>query len=271
MRYVGASLLLLTCLLYGASSSLTAPQATNMIATIYDDGKSCPNNCDAHVVFAQRHNGTRNAFDPASSRSTPKKCDLGQQCKICFSENESSCMLATYRGSGPPAGRFDFTPAFYEENCPNPNLPAVFARQCREAQPAMARLKKQINCVTNPEHAKCKTMMQAAARRKAADEIVYNECKTLGEPAFNQKYKNQPRMQRSNDCVYEKLSLGGGGRWRRLLAGACRAGTYVGRDGLDCCSENLYAAALFGRECRGFFVQSNSRINLTRRHSKGAR
>ncbi len=247
--------MLLMCLLLAVTSGFTAaPQATNIIATLYDDGKSCPNNCDAHVVFHPRHNGTRNAFDPASTRSAPRKCVVGQECKICFSANDSSCMLATYRGAGPEFGRFDFTPAFYEENCSKPNLPTAFSRECRGAQPAINRLQRQINCIATPEHEKCKTMMAAAARRKAADDVIYDECKSMGEAAFNQKHKNNPAMQRSNDCAYEKLRNGGGGRWRRLLDGACRPGTYVGRDGLDCCSTSLYAAAFLGIECRGFFV-----------------
>ncbi len=255
MRYISAFLLILACLSFTAISSFTAaPQARDMIATIYDDGKSCPNDCDAHVVFHPTHNGTANAFDATSSRTAPRKCVVGQQCNICFSAAASSCMLATYRGAGPEVGRFDFTPAFYEENCPKPNLPVVFARQCRSAQPAVDRLRNQINCVANPDHEKCTVLMETVARRKAADDVLYAECKSLGEPAFNRKYRRQPRLQRSNDCAYEKLRNGGGGRWRRLLDGACRTGTYVGRDGLDCCSGNVYAGAMLGRECRHFFV-----------------
>jgi hypothetical protein len=98
-------------------------------------------------------------------------------------------------------------------------------------------------------------MMDAMASRKAADDVLYTECKSLGETAFNRKYRNQPRKQRSLDCAYERSRTGGGGRWRRLLDGACRAGNYVGRDGLDCCTGNLYAAAMLGTECKGFFVR----------------
>ncbi len=260
MRRIYLSILSLVCFSGAVESGLPAvPQARKMIATIYDDGKSCPNNCDAHVVFHPTHNGTRNAFDPSSSRSAPRKCTPGQPCRICFSEDDSSCMLATYRGGGPDVGRFDFTPAFYEENCPKPNLPAAFAGQCRSAQPTVDILKNQINCISNPEHEKCKALMETVAKRKAADDELYEECKTLGEPAYNRKYRNQPRKQRSNDCAYEQLRTGGpnrkGERWRRLLDGACRPGTYVGRDGLDCCSGSLYAAAMLGSECRSFFVK----------------
>ena len=255
MRHVSLSVLILLCLSYAANSTFTTlPQARNMIATIYDDGKSCPNDCDAHVVFHSTHNGTRNAFDPASTRVAPRRCVVGQQCNICFSEAAASCMLATYRGGGPAVGRFDFTPAFYEANCPRENLPAVFAAQCRSAQPAINRLRTQINCIEDPTNEKCKALMETVARRKAADDVIYEECKSLGEVAFNRKYRNQPRMQRSNDCAYEKRRTGGGGRWRRLLDGACRDGNYVGRDGLDCCSGNLYSSAMLGRECRHFFV-----------------
>jgi hypothetical protein len=169
-------------------------------------------------------------------------------------------MLATYRGGGPAVGRFDFTPAFYEENCPKPNLPAVFDQQCRSAKPAIDTLKTKINCVANPDNEKCKTTMAVVIKRKAADDVLYEECKSLGEEAFNEKYKSQPEKQRSLDCAYEKLRTGGpnskGERWRRLLDGACRPGTYAGKDGLDCCSGSLYAAATLGSECRSFFVQN---------------
>ena len=260
MRHIFGFVLFLVCFSCAAMPSLaTIPQASNMTATIYDDGKSCPNDCDAHVVFHRRYNGTRNAFHPSSSRSAPEKCVAGQPCKICFSEDDASCMLAMYRGAGPDVGRFDFTPAFYEENCSKPNLPAAFARQCRSAQPTIDILKNQINCIATPDHEKCKALIDTVARRKAADDVLYDECKRLGEAAFNRKHSGQPGMQRSNDCAYEKLSTGGpnskGQRWKRLLDGACRPGTYVGKDGLDCCSGSLFAAAMLGSECRNFFVK----------------
>lgn len=259
MRYICALLFLLVCLGCAALLSVpqTAAQVRTMIATIYDDGKSCPGGCDAHVVFNPAHNGTRNAFDPSSTRAAPRPCTNGNPCQICFSSNAASCMTATYRGGGPAPGRFDFTPAFYEENCPKPGLPAAFAAKCREAAPAIRRLRTQINCVKTPEHEKCRPMMEAAARRKAADDALYAECKSMGQAAFNRKHSGRPELQRSNDCAYEMLRSGRnskGERWRKLLDGACEAGTYAGRDGLDCCSGNLYAAALLGRECRGFFV-----------------
>jgi hypothetical protein len=241
-----------------APTSTSAPQAQNMIPTTYDDGKSCPNNCDAHVVFHPSVNGTRNAFDPSSSRESPRKCVKGQLCKICFSQQADSCMLAMYRGAGPDVDRFDFTPAFYEENCSKPQLPLAFARKCRTAEAAIANLRTQINCIEQPTHEKCRPMMDVVVRRKAADDLLYAECKQMGEAAFNQKYKTRPAVQRSNDCEYEKLSTGSnshGQRWRRLLDGTCNAGSYVGKDGLDCCSGSLFSTALLESECRGFYVR----------------
>ena len=241
-----------------AKMSTLATQARDMFPTTYDDGKSCPNNCDAHVVFHPSVNGTRNAFDPASSRESPRPCVKGQECKICFSEHTDSCMLAMYRGAGPDVDRFDFTPAFYEENCPKPQLPTAFAKKCRTAAAAIAVLRTKINCIEQPTHEKCRPMMDVVVRRKAADDVLYAECKQMGEAAFNHKYQTKPSLQRSNDCEYEKLSTGQnshGQRWRRLLDGTCTSGSYVGRNGLDCCSGSLFSTALLDSECRGFYVQ----------------
>ena len=253
---VFASILLASVLT--ATMSILTPQARNMFPTTYDDGKSCPNNCDAHVVFHPSVNGTRNAFDPASSRESPRPCVKGQECKICFSAQADSCMIAMYRGAGPDVDRFDFTPAFYEENCAKPQLPKVFAEKCRVATAAIAGLRTQISCIDQPTHERCKAMMDAVVSRKAADDVLYAECKQMGEAAFNQKYKTQPSVQRSNDCEYEKLSTGRnshGQRWRRLLDGTCKSGAYVGKNGLDCCSGSLFSTALLESECRGFYVR----------------
>lgn len=168
-------------------------------------------------------------------------------------------MSAMYRGAGPDVGRFDFTPACYEDNCSRSDLPAAFSKQCRSAKPTIEILKQQINCIAEPDHEKCAALMSAAARRKAADDLLYDECKRLGEDAFNRRHGTEPAMQRSNDCAYEKRPTGGpnsmGQKWRRLLDGACRSGNFVGKNGLDCCSGNLFATAMLGSECRGFFIK----------------
>ena len=229
----------------------------NMKPTIYDDGKSCPNDCDAHVVFHNSHNGTGNAFDPASSRTSPRKCAVGQSCMLCFSANANSCMTATYRGGGPSPGRFDFTPAYFDENCAKPNLPSEFGTMCQSAAPGIERLKRLVNCVATPEDPKCTTLITAARSSQTADEVFYNECKQLGQADFNRKYRNERSRQRSNECAYEKFGTGRnshGETWTKLLPGACRPGTFVGRDGTDCCNGSLYEAALLGTECKQFFV-----------------
>lgn len=258
MRYVYGFLMLLAGCSYIAVKTYTAAApAKILMATIYDDGKSCPNDCDAHVVFHFSINGTRNAFDPQSPRSAPRKCAVGQSCKVCFSESEASCMLAVYRGNGPDKERLDFTPAFYEENCAKPNLPVAFAGKCREAAPGIKKLQNQINCILEPQNEKCQSLIARATKRKEADDVLYAECKEMGEKEFNKKYKNQKQKQRINDCSYEMLKTGRNSRgqtWHRLLDGACRTGNFVGRDGTDCCTGNLYAAALLVTECKMFFV-----------------
>lgn len=241
-----------------ASARISETRAQEMRPTVYDDGKSCPAGCDAHVVFNPIHNGTRNAFDPASNRNAPRKCAVGQKCMVCFSSSDSSCIAVTYRGSGPPPTKFDFTPAFFEENCRRSDtLPAPLAQICNAANPTVERLRTQINCFQNAAHPKCKELMERVIRRKAADDILYDECRRLGEAAFNRKYRRNPAMQRIHDCKYEKLRRGfnprTGVRWHLLLDGACRPGTYAGKSGLDCCSGNLYQTALLGGECNLFF------------------
>lgn len=257
MRHFLASLIFLALLWSIAWATYhPVPQALVMMPTVYDDGKACPHDCDAHVVFDASHNGTRNAYDPASVRSDPRKCTIGQKCVICFSEADSSCIQATYRGSGPPKNRFDLTPAFFEENCGRSGLPAPIAAICREAIPQVETLRTRLNCFQNPTHPRCKDLMERVAGRKAADEVLYAKCKSLTEPVFNRKYKDRVAMQRFDDCQYELLRRGGTPRkrWHLLLDGACRPGTYVGKDGLDCCSGNLYQTALLDSECKLFFL-----------------
>src|SRR5687767_14716582 len=41
--------------------------------------------------------------------------------------------------------------------------------------------------------------------------------------------------------------------WKKLLPGVCRPGTFVGRNGLDCCSRNLSADGPLGAECIRFY------------------
>ncbi len=265
MRYFISALAAFTLIASGlwireaVGSHTLAQEARVMRATIYDDGRSCPGGCDSHVVFAVTHNGTRNAFDPGSSRSAPRPCAIGRPCRICFGESEASCMLVTYRGGGPSEGRFDFTPAFYEENCQRSGLPEQVAAQCRSAEPGMRALRGLVNCVANPGHEKCRAVIGEASRRKAADDVLYEECIRLGERNFNrnQRRAGRPHLQRTNKCAYELARTGRnskGERWHRLLDGACRPGNYAGRDGLDCCTGSIFAAALLDRECRLFFV-----------------
>lgn len=236
-------------------SAVTA--AVNMQATFYDDGKSCPGGCDSHVVFHKSHNGTRNAYDPASSPMRPKECAVGQNCMICFSASPDSCLEIMYRGSGPPVGKFDFTTTFLKENCDRADLPPPLARECRTLKPRVEQLKRHTNCFENPADARCQTLLAEAERRQTADLPLYDECKSLGENAFNRKYANQREKQRTFGCAYEKFGTGGNPRtgrtWKKLLPGACRPKTFVGRDALDCCSNNLHAAAKLGVECAAFF------------------
>lgn len=81
------------------------------------------------------------------------------------------------------------------------------------------------------------------------------ECRRLRDDVFNRD--RPPAQQRTHGCAYEMVGTGRnsqGRTWKRLLPAACRDGTFVGRDGLDCCSGNPFADGALGVECRHFYL-----------------
>jgi hypothetical protein len=230
--------------------------ARNIKLTIYDDGLSCPGNCDAHVVMFHTDNGTRYAFRPDSSRSNPQTCISGEDCVICFGESDATCMHAKYRGNGPSVGRFDFTPAFYSGNCPRSDIPTALRNQCDSLDKAASRLGyfDAINCFRTPDEPKCKAVMTSSKAAQDADIPKRNRCLEMGQRHYNAA-QSDPRERRANVCNYSDLRLGGkpGNRWRLLLPAACRAGTFVDKIGLDCCSTDVRFAAANHPECKGYF------------------
>jgi hypothetical protein len=240
-------------------ATVTAAAARDIKLTIYDDGLSCPADCDAHVVVNPADNGTRYAFRPDSNRAHPAACTLGQDCRICFSDGDDSCMTVTYRGGGPPVGTFDFTPAFYAANCARSDIPAALKRQCAALDAAVARLgyDKRVNCLATPSDQKCLDIVAKAKAARDLDVPKRQKCLDLGQANYNRTAS--PAERRANDCNYSLARLGGSGnrRWQMLLPGACREGTYVDRFGLDCCSADLRFAAENHPECLGFFPKKD--------------
>ena len=254
-------LLSVVCVAGAALERASAAEAQQMRATMYSDGLACPGDCDAHVVFAQRHNGTPNAFrPPLASRSSPEPCLRGQLCVICFDASNTSCLEVMYRGSGPHEATFDFTPAFFRETCGKEDIPAALTNECRGLQAAVKKHEydQRINCIATPDETACAAPMSEANRLRAADAVEREACLREGEAAYNAR-QTEPARRRSLSCNYEKTGTGGpnskGKTWRRLLPGACRPGTFVGRDGLDCCSSELLAAAALHPECSSYFLR----------------
>jgi hypothetical protein len=232
----------------------------NFQPTIYSDGASCPGNCDAHVVFHRSHNGTKFASLPSSPRSSPVACKVGEPCRICFDDRDSSCMDVLYRGNGPDKERFDFTPTFYETTCPIAGIPEALAKQCKSFDRQFTKLTADaVYCLSDEAHPGCKELLAAADAAKAADQPLWEECLEIGEAAFNRKHAADPAKQRSEHCAYEKKGTGGpnskGQTWRRLLPAACQKNAYVGRDGLDCCDSNNMSLGGLGRECTNYTVK----------------
>jgi len=240
----------LVVLMFSAAASAAAPKLT-----IYDDGRSCPANCDAHVVFHPSLNGTKYAHAPGTTAPNLGACGVDSDCEICFEDDGSECITTKYRGSGPGRETFDLTPAFYEAWCSQSAIPTRLNEKCDELRRTASSLSGRINCIKHPEHHLCETLMNEAVRAKNADTPLYTECRRQGQSNYNEGRPAEEK--RAHACGYEFESNGGpnsrGLTWRRLLPGACREGTFVGRDGLDCCSGREFIDAALGRECRLFY------------------
>jgi hypothetical protein len=242
---------------------LSAPGAAQQTMTLthYDDGLACPGGCDAHVVFRGVHNGTKNAFAPPMSNRAlpaPPKCDAGRVCVICFGVVDTTCMETVYQGSGPPAGRFDVTPALLEKHCADPAAPKSIADKSRALENAAKKFDGKINCLREPGKVECAAVVKAARDAHAADKPEYAACQKIGAKAYN-KTQADPLKHRSimAGCAYAqnlREQNSKGHTWQRLMPGACRPGTFVGRWGTDCCTGlALTDAAYGGGECASFY------------------
>ena len=245
----------MTMVLVLATGVLPAAASQLVRLTMYDDGLSCPGGCDAHVVFHGSMNGTEFAHDPSTSSAPFAKCSEGKPCRICIESGDKQCLAVTYRGAGPTKTTFDLTPAFYEATCPEPDNPPALVSKCKELAAAAKSLDGRVNCIRTPDDAKCTAMIAAARAAQQADRVKYDECKSQGQAKYNAAHPAAER--RSNDCAYEATPTGGpnkkGVKWRRLLPGACRTDTFVGRDGLDCCTGKPFRDGPLDVECRSFY------------------
>jgi hypothetical protein len=169
-------------------------------------------------------------------------------------------MEAIYRGGGPDKGRFDFTAAYFEIACQKPGIPEAFLKTCKAFRAKYEALTSEaVYCLNEPNFEGCEAKLATAKAAKEADQVLYDECKSLGEKAFNKKYQSDVSKQRSLECAYEKKGTGGpntkGQTWRRLLPAACFAGSFVDRSGLDCCDGNKMSLGGFGNECAIYIVK----------------
>jgi hypothetical protein len=239
--------------------SVTAQQ--KMTLTYYDDGLDCPGGCDAHVVFKSIHNGTKNAFTPPMSNwasPSDKKCAVGGPCIICFTGSADSCIQTIFRGSGPPVGRFDVTPRFLEQHCEDDKAPAPVRELCQSLAKAAEKLIEKTNCIKEPGEGDCGAVIDAARTAYEADKPEYEKCLSLGVKAYNAQQPDPLKLRSPKaGCGYSKNlkeKNSSGVTWQRLLPGACRAGTFVGRWGTDCCTGTVLTDASYGGgECNAFY------------------
>lgn len=227
--------------------------------TVYDDGRSCPARCDSHVVMHPSLNSTQYAHKSNSGAEILSPCLIGSDCEICFDDEAKECLITKYRGSGPGENTFDLTPAFYKEWCDTENLPKALEKKCKQLNQNEKKLDGRVNCINFPQNALCAELMEKTIQAKVNDQPLYDECIRVGQSSYNRNRLKSEK--RTHDCGYEYESNGGpnsrGLKWKKLLPGACREGTFVGRDGLDCCSGEKFVDASLGLECKLFYPLKN--------------
>jgi len=200
-------------------------------ATCYDDGASCPGGCDEHVVANNATNGSARFHAPGSSAGDWLDCRNGQDCEVCFGGDPADCITVTYRGTGPDAGRADFTASFWEELCAVNDLPDALDDECDRIEGSGDQLRA-VSCLDDPTAAGCEDLVPTADERTAAQQAVA-------------------------DCLEER-----NGSWRchyqgpngTLSAGACENGA-VNSSGWDCCSgDRFHDACVTG--CGEYYVDA---------------
>ncbi len=204
-------------------------------ATCYDDGDSCPGGCDAHVVANGRTNGTARYHAPGSSPGDWQDCRNGQDCEVCFGDDPDDCITVTHRGSGPDAGRADFTASFWAELCAVNDLPEELDEQCDHIEQNSERLDA-VSCLENPSYPGCEDLVpseeEVAAARQAVEDCLERE---------NGNWR----------CHYR-------GRNGTLSQGTCENGA-VNSSGWDCCTgDRFHDACVTG--CGRYYVEAQEGV-----------
>jgi len=198
-------------------------------ATCYDDGDSCPGGCDEHVVANNATNGSARFHAPGSGAGDWRSCRDGLGCEVCFGDDPEGCITLTYRGTGPDAGRADFTAAFWAGICQRGDLPDTLDDECTRIDNAAADLRA-VSCLQRPDAPSCVGVVPTAAELAAARQAV-QDCLS--------------RRNNSWRCYYR-------GPNGTLSAGTCGNGA-VNSSGWDCCSgDRAHDACVTG--CSQYYV-----------------
>lgn len=237
---------------------LALPEVMN--PTSYDEAEACPGDCrEPHVVFHPEVNGTSRAHLPGGAQGKYHPCVTGQACEICFRDG-TECMNIKYAGAGPPYGVFDFPFAFYKKNCDSMALLPTLKKRCEEFNSGAEQYRNRINCIAQPDHVLCRSLILKAKEAWRKDRPAFLECKKMGQDQYNVgKSVDDQRIVR---CGYTKLKYVFKSRyngksckrpWHILRPGACREGTFASPSGLDCCSSDPFETGSFGPDCLSFY------------------
>jgi hypothetical protein len=192
-------------------------------ATCYDDGDSCPGDCDPHVVANNATNGTARYHAPGSTPGNWQDCRNGQDCEVCFGDDPDDCITVTHRGTGPDAGRADFTASFWEELCALGDLPETLDAECERIEQGGEGLRA-VSCLEDPSAAGC----EIAAAQQAVQDCLARE---------NGNWR----------CHYR-------GPNGTMSPGSCESGA-VNSSGWDCCTgDRFHDACVTG--CGRYYVDA---------------
>ncbi len=198
-------------------------------ATCYDDGDSCPGGCDEHVVAHNTTNGTARYHAPGSTPGNWRDCRNGQDCEVCFGNDPADCITVTHRGTGPDAGRADFTASFWEELCALDDLPDTLDDECDRIEQGSDRLQT-VSCLEDHDYPGCEDIAPTAEEVAAARQAV------------------QDCLEREDNnwrCHYR-------GPNGTMSPGSCEDGA-VNSSGWDCCTgDRFHDACVTG--CGAYYV-----------------
>jgi hypothetical protein len=122
------------------------------------------------------------------------------------------------------------------------DIPQEIISECKRVQNISDLYQTKINCIRDFQNPLCRSMMSKKQKEYDLDRKEYLECLRIGQDTYNNTHARN--MQRKFSCTYNMYSDSRG--YSRLLAGACKPGTFLSPGGFDCCAADTIQSACSG-------------------------